>query len=206
MSEKGDLSDQGLEIEIKFLIEDIAELRERLIAAGARQIIPRTYELNVRFDDAGERLRYQGKLLRLRQDERARLTYKAEAERNEDSEVMIREEIEIIVDDFDRTGAILEHLGFKKMQSYEKYRETFALGKVEIVLDEMPFGDFIEIEGQEEAIRSAARALDLNWQRRILENYLSLMARLKSHYNLPFDDITFSNFSGKDVSLAQIMD
>jgi hypothetical protein len=35
------------------------------------------------------------------------------------------------------------------------------LGEAEVVLDELPFGLFVEIEGPEEAIRAAQRALDL---------------------------------------------
>jgi len=30
---------------------------------------------------------------------------------------------------------------------YEKYRTTFTIGSLEVVLDELPYGNFVEIEG-----------------------------------------------------------
>ena len=37
---------------------------------------------------------------------------------------------------------------------YEKYREAFDLNDLEIVLDEMPYGNFVELEGNEQAIKA----------------------------------------------------
>ena len=42
---------------------------------------------------------------------------------------------------------------------YEKYRETFTLEGAEIVLDELPVGNFMEIEATREQIRSITAAL-----------------------------------------------
>ena len=47
--------------------------------------------------------------------------------------------------------------------------------------------------------------LNLNWQKRILGNYLGLMAQLKAHHNLPFNDLTFANFSNLPISIADIL-
>ena len=88
----------------------------------------------------------------------------------------------------------------------EKYRETFEIGSVEVVLDEMPFGDFVELEGDESSIKSISQQLDLDWDRRILTNYLGLFANLKETYHLPFEDLTFENFSTTDYSAADILD
>lgn len=197
--------ENNLETEVKFLVADESALRARLEAAGAEQVRPRVYERNVRFDDEVGGLLEKGQLLRLRQDDAARLTFKALAKLDRQSEAKVREELEITVGNFDTTAAILERLGFRAQQVYEKYRETFELGEVEVVLDELPFGRFVELEGSEEDIREAARQLNLPWEQRILDNYLLLMARAKTYYSLPFDDLTFENFAGRDVSIVEVL-
>lgn len=197
--------ENNLEIEVKFLVADESALRARLEAAGAKQVRPRVYERNVRYDDMEGGLFKKGQLLRLRQDDAARLTFKGLAIMDRQSEAKVREELETTVGNFDTAAAILERLGFKAQQVYEKYRETFELGEVEVVLDELPFGRFVELEGGEEEIREAARQLDLPWEQRILDNYLLLMARAKAYYDLPFDDLTFANFEGRELSIADVL-
>lgn len=194
-----------LEVEVKFYVPDLDRLRQRLEAAGAQRVKPRLFERNVRFDDASERLRQRGQLLRLRQDDGARLTFKGMAAEDRHSQAKVREELEIEISDFEVAATILERLGFAPRQVYEKYRETFQLGAVEVVLDEMPFGNFVELEGDEAKLKEAAKQLELDWEQRILDNYLLLMARLKRHHNLPFDDLTFENFAGSDISIAGIL-
>jgi adenylate cyclase class 2 len=195
----------NLEIEVKFLIGDIAAFRDRLLAAGGIPTKPRVYERNVRFDTAGESLRQRDELLRLRQDAAVRLTFKGPALHTKTSEAKVREEIEVEVADFEKTAAIIERLGLQACQVYEKYRETLRWQNVEVVLDEMPFGNFVELEGEVNSIKEAAVALGLDWSRRILDNYLALMERLKDHHHLPFNDVTFRNFQDCPVSIAAIL-
>ncbi|MAT99289.1 MAG: hypothetical protein CL608_19295 [Anaerolineaceae bacterium] len=196
---------QNLEVEVKFLVPDLAAFRERLLAAGAEPKKPRIFERNVRFDTADERLYQELSLLRLRQDTAVTLTYKGTPENLPQSEAKVREELEVQVSDFDTLAEIFKRLGFAPMQVYEKYRETFQWQDVEIVLDELPYGNFIELEGDEAGIKTAVSHLNLNWQDRIVDNYLGLMAQLKAHHNLPFNDLTFANFTDLDVSIADIL-
>lgn len=198
-------SGESLEVEVKFHLAQLQSFRERLLAAGAEQVKPRLFEHNVRFDSPGERLRFRYQLLRLRKDDGIRLTFKGPPTDAGETEAKVREELEVEVSDFETMVAILERLGFEAQQRYEKYRETFRLGEVEIVLDEMPFGDFVELEGEEDAIRAAADRLGLDWRQRILDNYLTLMARIKDAHNLDFDDATFDNFAGRNLSIATIL-
>ena len=44
---------------------------------------------------------------------------------------------------------------------YEKRRETWTFVGAEIVIDELPFGVFVEIEGEEYSITEAERLLEL---------------------------------------------
>ncbi|WP_420640603.1 class IV adenylate cyclase [Candidatus Leptofilum sp.] len=195
---------QNLEVEVKFFVPELAAFRERLLVAGAELTKPRVFERNVAFDTADSQLYQSRSLLRLRQDTAVTLTYKGTPDNLPQSEAKVREELEVQVSNFDTLAEILQRLGFAPMVVYEKYRETFAWQNVEIVLDELPYGNFVELEGEESGIKTAVAHLNLNWQKRILGNYLGLMAQLKAHHNLPFTDLTFANFANVNVSITDI--
>ena len=101
---------------------------------------------------------------------------------------------------------ILESLGFREEQVYEKWRETFRLNSTNLCLDTMPYGDFLEIEGQKEDIKELAYRIGLKWQKRILFNYLAIFDVIKQKLNLPFYDVTFSNFINIRFDLAEYLD
>ena len=140
---------------------------------------------NVRLEDDEGSLLQQRQLLRLRQDGRTVLTFKGSPPAGTQSEVKVYEELEVMVSDFDTILALFERLGFRPVQIYEKYRETFTLGSLEIVLDELPYGNFTELEGDEAEIKVAAEQLGLDWARRINSNYLALMDKLVQEKQLP---------------------
>ena len=196
----------GLEVEAKFFLPDLAAVREQLLALGAGLERPRVYERNIRLEIEGDGLLGRGQLLRLRQDGRNVVTFKGAPPAGTQSEVKVHEELEVTVSDFDTILAIFQRLGYEPVQIYEKYRETFSLAGLEIVLDELPYGNFIELEGDEAAIKIVAEQLGLPWAERINSNYLALMGRLIAHHQLPFQDITFSNFAGTDYTIADILD
>lgn len=199
------MTTDDLEVEVKFLVDDLDVLRRRLAEVGAQLVGPRVHERNVRFDTADEALLGRSQLLRLRADTRARLTFKGLAAEDAASEAKVREEIELEIGDFDQMGKILERLGFRPVQTYEKYRETYHWRGVEILLDEMPFGSFVELEGAETGLKATAAVLGLDWSRRLLTNYLELMDQCRQTYALPFNDLTFANFERRPVDLAELL-
>jgi adenylate cyclase class 2 len=67
------------------------------------------------------------------------------------------------------------------------------------VLDEMPFGNFIEVEGAPAVIDATLEALELQGRPRILASYLMLFAQVKTALNLFCHDLTFANFEGITV-------
>jgi adenylate cyclase class 2 len=69
-----------------------------------------------------------------------------------DSAIKHQLEDETTVGDPDAMDAILESLGFNPTLVYEKRRERWLIGATEVVIDELPFGLFMEIEGEELAI------------------------------------------------------
>jgi len=183
------------EIEVKFFVQDLAGIERRLQQLGARPVQARSREVNLRFDRPDGSLERDHRVLRLRQDMEAHLTYKGPGELRDG--VRAREEIEFSVGDFAATRALLEALGFRVSVVYEKYRRVYAFEDAHIMLDEMPYGDFVEIEGpQAESIRENAQRLALDWEKRITGSYLALFGTLRRKRNLRFRDLTFENFEG----------
>ncbi|MGE5221623.1 MAG: class IV adenylate cyclase [Omnitrophica WOR_2 bacterium] len=181
------------EVEVKFLLSDRSSLEKKLKTAGAKLDQPRVYEINLRFDTPEGKLARNQQVLRLRQDTRARLTFKGPAKFRE--EVQSRQELEFTVSSFEMAKALLEALGYQVAVMYEKFRATYVYEQTEITLDEMPYGNFAEIEGPDgKAIQAVARKLGLDWDRRILESYMALFDRARSNLRFSFRDLSFENF------------
>jgi adenylate cyclase class 2 len=193
------MSKSGQELEVKFYLSDLPALRAHLEAVGAQLVQPRVHEINLRFDTPSGDLTCGYRVLRLRQDTEARLTYKGPGELVDG--VRSRQEIEFTVSDFGTARLFLEALGYEVSVMYEKYRATYALRGVLVTLDEMPYGYFAEIEGPDGAsIRKTAEVLGLDWERRILDSYIMLFDRLRERLGLVFRDLSFENFEKLTVT------
>ena len=158
---------------------------------GAVLVSKRILERNWRFDTATRSLTTNGEVLRLREDSRFRITYKRPL-----SGTLERREIEFEIDDVLKGRLFFEALGYEVFYLYEKYRETFELGEVEIVLDEVPYGSFVEIEGPStKVLQEVVEKLSLAWDQRVTSTYLGLFNQLRDKLELPFSDATFDAFS-----------
>ncbi|MCX6055834.1 MAG: class IV adenylate cyclase [Chloroflexi bacterium] len=189
----------SLEVEVKFLLSDFRSYENKVRSIGAVLVQPRTHELNYRFDTADLRLTHNHQVLRLRQDNATILTYKGPAQ--SDRIVSIRPEIEIEVNDFQSAKELLEALGYDLQVKYEKWRTVYRIEDLELTIDEMPFGNFTEIEGGDPAaLHRMASILALNWSARIMDSYLLLFDRLKTNKKLTLVDLTFENL--RSVSVA----
>jgi adenylate cyclase class 2 len=113
----------------------------------------------------------------------------------------LRQELEFTVSDFDTARALFEALGYEVYMMYEKYRTTYKLGNLEVVLDEMPYGDFAEIEGPDaESIQAATQLLNVEWEARILDSYTVLFESVRAQLGFGFRDLSFENFKGLTVT------
>ena len=193
------MKQENLEIEAKYYVSDLDPLREILHSLGAKLTDKRILERNWRFDTPDRTLTKRGEVLRIREDRRIRLTYKRSVQGT-----LERVEIEFEVSDWLKTKLFLEAIGYHAFFIYEKFRETFELGDVEIVLDEVPYGTFVEIEGPSiESIRHASDKLHLRWDFRLSSTYLVIFERLKQELKLPFSDATFDAFAQVDKVLPE---
>jgi adenylate cyclase class 2 len=131
---------------------------QRLQAVGAED---RGEEFEENTIYSGGALKRGTSVLRLRRvGGRALLTYKERIVN--DSAVKHQREEETSVDDPSAMAVILDALGFKPLLVYEKRRQTWSLGPTEVVIDELPFGLFMEIEGSEQDIDAAEQTLEIS--------------------------------------------
>jgi adenylate cyclase class 2 len=203
------------EIEAKFYISDLDGIRTRLQTLEALLIQERVLETNIRFDLPDSSLRSEGRVLRLRQDTEAKLTYKS-GSTNEQG-VLSRTEIEFVVEDHDKAKQFLEELGYQRLFYYEKYRSTYELsltsqvlrdlgGLVHVMLDELPYGNFVEIEGETvESIQAVADELNIKWDTAIPTSYHALFERLcAKHPGLDPKELSFTALNRLNITVEEL--
>ncbi len=148
-----------LETELKLRIPATGPYGPLLAALGFRERVPAQPETSVLWDRGGE-LRAAGSALRLRRYAgQARLTWKGP--KVPDALLKIRPELETGVADAAALEGILRALGFEPVLRMEKVRAVWARPELEACLDETPFGCYLELEGDPQAIRGAMEGLGL---------------------------------------------
>ena len=192
------------EIEAKFFVLDLDKVRMRLQSLEAHLLQQRVLETNIRFDLPDGGLLSEGRVLRLRQDTEARLTFKGSS--TNEQGVLTRTEIEFTVEDFEKAKQLIEALGYQKLVYYEKYRTTYDLNGSHIMLDELPYGNFIEIEGEGiESIKAIANKLNLQMDKAVPASYHMLLIHLcEKHPELDPSELSFNALKGLNVSAAEL--
>ena len=193
------MAGDGQELEVKFVVSSLEKIEKGLLSLGATLVQPRQYENNLRFDTPDRQLSRSLAALRLRQDNQARMTYKGPP--LDEGGARLRQELEFVVSDFAMARLFLEALGYQVVVMYEKYRATYALGETLVTLDEMPYGNFAEIEGPDSAsIQAVNQRTGLDWERRVPVSYTSLFDQLRARLSLNFRDLSFANF--RDLTIT----
>jgi adenylate cyclase class 2 len=183
------------EIEVKFPLQDRHELTRKLHELGAQRLYPETFEDNIVLDRRGE-LRTKGALLRVRKFGKYSLaTYKGPVS-IEAGGIKSRDEVQTGVESFELAIQMFDSLGFKPVFRYQKYREVWRFRDAEIVLDRTPIGEYFEIEGPVDRIRSIAGELGMNFDHAIRLTYADLYrqarrtrADLPEHMVFPADQL-----------------
>lgn len=149
----------SIEIEKKYRLvpEERDRLLERLLEAEAERV---GFEFEENTIYTGGQLDPKRSVLRVRRvEDSAILTYKERFPSA--SSIKRQREEETRVENAEALAAILEALGYRPALVYEKRRETWRLAGALVVVDELPFGLFAEIEGEENRIKEAERLLGL---------------------------------------------
>ncbi len=173
----------AFEIEKKYrlTLEQRERVLHKLAAVGAR-FEGEDFEENILF--RGGILSLKECILRLRKtQDKVTLTYKESlptedsANAPADADIKRRIEHETLVSDGASMEAILESLGYKQSLVYEKRRKTWQFKNVEVVVDELPFGLFLEIEGAADEIKEAELELEITDLKTESAPYPALAAR-----------------------------
>ena len=125
----------------------------------------------------GGLLERPGCALRLRRvNGQAILTFKQR--RPSKSAIKYQEENEVVVADAEAMAAILTALNFRPGLIYEKRRTRWQVGKAKVVIDELPFGLFMEIEASVKEIKRVEKILGAEKLPAVMETYPSLTRKL----------------------------
>jgi adenylate cyclase class 2 len=165
-----------IEIEKKYRLtkkrRQSIELSLRKIGASSR---PVEFEENTLY--RGSPIDFGNCALRLRRvGARAILTFKQRLPSPSPIKHQLEEETEVA--NADAVHAILTALGFRPALVYEKRRTRWNIGKTKVVIDELPFGLFMEIEASEKQIADAEALLGIEDLPAVMETYPMLTAKL----------------------------
>jgi adenylate cyclase class 2 len=188
---------QAAEIELKFSVADIRELRSTADALGFKLVTDRTFESNVLYDSPDRQLRTQRQILRLRHyGNRCTVTHKRQAEGGDgDLRYKTRIETESVVEDCDALAEIFIQLGYSPVFRYEKFRTEWAMDEGHLVLDETPIGIWAELEGQPAWIDAMLEKLCIAPELRTIQSYGSLFLRWKEETGSAVENLTFDEIA-----------
>ena len=189
------------EIEVKFLNIDPDLIENRLKEVGAKKVFERFYKRKA-FDYPDLRLDKAGAWIRLRDEgDKITLAFKqrigmaADAKSNDKG----MEEIEVEVDDFEKTANLLLKAGFIEKHYAENKRIRYQLNDIEFDIDFYPqLEPYLEIEAPSwERINEAISLLKLNPEdKRIFSTYQ--IYELKGMNFNDYKEITFKRMIKKD--------
>jgi adenylate cyclase class 2 len=161
------------------------EKKYSLTADETTNIIFMLDELNANFTGEAfeENIIYTGGFLRERQavlrlrnvGGKTILTYKERVPTATDIKHQI--EHETAVENFEAASKIIEALGFTRSLVYEKLRRTWKIEDAEIVLDKLPFGLYMEIEGSVDSIKKVEKLLEIEDLPAMHETYPQLTVK-----------------------------
>jgi adenylate cyclase class 2 len=196
-----------LEIEIKVKCDDVGALVDRHPELGWTVVEPRHFESNDVFEMPGDPLKLRGSILRIRTaGGRATLTYKGLVPESAGTNVKIREELETEIASAETLAGIFGRLGFRRAFRYEKYRTVYRVQLADIVVlamrDELPFGEFLELEGPESSVRAVADALGIDESRYVPESYIGIQSMLCAARGVELEDLVFAGGEACSDGLA----
>jgi adenylate cyclase, class 2 len=186
-----------VETEIKFRVDDLAGIAERLEAAGFTLETPRAFESNILYDTPDRRMRARTEILRIRSyGGRWTLTHKRlpDSGPGEDTHKH-RIETQTEVSDGYALAEVFSSLGLVPAFRYEKWRAEWTDGAGQCVVDETPIGNYAELEGPAQWIDEAAARLGIDPSQYITLSYGRLFDQWRQRHNSAAEDLTFAAVS-----------
>ncbi len=184
----------AIETEIKFRISDLADLAQRLEAAGFRVETPRSFESNVLYDTPDRQMRARTEILRIRNYAgRWTLTHKRlPPGATGESRHKHRVETETAIADGCALANVFLSLGLVAAFRYEKWRTEWRDGQGHCVIDETPIGSYAELEGSPEWIDRTAKRLGVDPAEYLTLSYGRLFDLWREQHGSSAEDLTFA--------------
>jgi adenylate cyclase class 2 len=183
-----------VETEIKFRVDELDGLAQRLEAAGFRLETPRSFESNVLYDTPDRQMRGRTEILRIRNYAgKWTVTHKRLPDVGPGEDMhKHRIETETEVADGNALAEIFQSLGLVAAFRYEKWRSEWTDGDGHCVVDETPIGNYAELEGSADWIDRAAARLGVESSQYITLSYGRLFDQWKQEHHSAAEDLTFS--------------
>jgi adenylate cyclase, class 2 len=182
-----------IEVELKYNIENLEQLKEKINNLQADLVKNRIYELSVMYDNELEIMQKTDGRIRLRKSgDEVEFCYKKPITREG-----IKKEIEyeVNVSNFETLEKIINEMGYFSVSSYERYRTTYKLDNAKITIDEYPFANFLEIEGEDAKILEVSKKLGFNTEKNITDSCDSLFNKWREANNLEYSShMRFEDF------------
>lgn len=184
----------AIETEIKFKVDDLPGLAERLKVTGFTLHTPRAFESNVLYDTPDRSMRARTEILRIRNyDGRWTVTHKRVPDNRPGVDThKHRVETESEVADGRAFEDIFLALGLVAAFRYEKWRTEWHDGEGHCVVDETPIGNYAELEGTAEWIDRVAVRLGLSQADYITLSYGRLFEQWCTEHRSHATDLTFA--------------
>ncbi len=186
----------AVEIEAKMKVADLAVVKDRLIAAGAK-LVGEFLERNTFFDTEDRSLLAadEGLRLRLNQDlntgtKVCLMTFKGPRQHGQ---LKSREETETTVGSYTEACGLIERMGFTRILSFEKRRDSWAINGCEVELDNLPrIGTFVEIEGpKDETVLKVRELLQLADRPLVRASYVAMLMTHLQEAGEPTQEVLF---------------
>jgi len=187
----------AIETEIKFRVDDLRGLGERLRSAGFTLQTPRSFESNVLYDTPDRQMRARTEILRIRNYAgRCVITHKRlpDSGPGEDTHKH-RIETETEVTDGAAMAGIFVSIGLVAAFRYEKWRTEWQDGEGHCVVDETPIGNYAELEGTAAWIDRAAARLGVEPSQYSTLSYGRLFELWRAQHHSGAQDLTFEAVS-----------
>lgn len=179
------ISNMKTEIEAKFPDVDADVLRSVLKKNGAKLEHLEVLMRRKNFDYSDGRLDKIGGWIRVRDEgDKVTLSYK----QLDDRTLHGTKEVNVVVDDFDKTCQFLESIGMVAKAYQETKREKWNYKDVEVTIDTWPWvPTFVELEGPtEEIVKNVASGLGFDWKNAM---HGSVETIYQMHYDFTEEEI-----------------
>lgn len=174
--------------QVKYKVDDFDSMSKKLIELEAI-FVGGVLEKTIRYDTSNHKFLEKNIFIRTKSGIKNVLTIKEKT--NElDPNILERYTTEIEIDDIQKMEYFLETIGLNKKWIMEKYRLYFKFMDNEITIDELPFGIYLEIKGDDKEIKKISKLLGLKLKDAIKVTYWDIYDKIKTNdgnENIIFD-------------------